>query len=88
MRTQIRRQHNAGIMAVFAERVDVHHAMLYEREVSFDGSVHGFGNMMCIEQRKVILDADFQVYINAAAKKAGVQAVEVFNTGNTLHQLF
>ena len=58
-RTQIRWQHNAGVMAVFTQRIDMHHAVLYERKVGFNSSMHCFSNMVSIEQGKIILDADF-----------------------------
>ena len=74
-RTQIRRQHNAGVMAVFAQWIDMHHAMLYEREVGFNSCMHSFSNMMRVKQGKIVLDADFNVNINTAAEKTGVQAV-------------
>ena len=88
VRTQIRRQHSAGFVAVLAQRIDMNHAMLYQREVSFNSSVHHFGDVMCLQQGKVILDADFNININTAAEKATVQTVEMLYTWNAGNKLF
>ena len=88
LRTQIRRQHNAGIMAVLAKRVDVYHAVLYEREVSFNRSMHRFCDMVRLQQRQVVLDAKLNIHIDAVAEKARVQAVEMLYAGNADNELF
>ena len=63
------------------------HAMLYQREVSFNSGVHHFGDVMCLQQGKVILDAYFNININTAAEKAAVQTVEMLYAGNADNKL-
>ena len=87
-RTQVRRQHNAGIVAILAERVDMHHAMLYEREVSLNRSMHRFCDMVCLQQRQVVLDAKFNIHIDTVAEKTRMQAVKMLYAGHADNKLF
>ena len=87
-RTQVRRQHNAGIMAILTKRVDMHHAMLYEREVSLNGSMHCFCDMVGLQQRQIVLDAKLNIYIDAVAEKTRMQAVEMLYARYADNELF
>ena len=60
----------------------MHHAMLYQRKVCFNSGVHHFCDVMCLQQGKVILDADFNINVDTAAEKTAVQTVEMLYTGN------
>ena len=86
-RTQVWRQHNASVMAVLAKRVDMHHAMLYEREVSFNCSMHRFCDMVRLQQSQVVLDAKLNIHIDAVAEKTRMQAVEMLYAGNADNEL-
>ena len=87
-RTQVWRQHNAGIMAILTKRVYVHHAMLYEREVSFNCSMHCFCDMVGLQKSQVILNAKLNIYIDTVAEKTCMQAVEMLYARHTDNELF
>ena len=55
------------LMANFAYRIDMYHAVLDIGEILFNGMVDAFRNLVGLQQGQVIVGADFHIHKDAAA---------------------
>ena len=57
------------LMANFAYRIDMYHAVLDIGEVFFYGVMDFFRNLVGLQQGQVIVGADFHIHKDAAAER-------------------